>query len=569
MVGLPAVAAVLAVQIHRTSDLRWAGQIVVDVAFVTCMCIAATLLHRERRHRGTAALLGTAAICFLLGWSGLGVPDWLSYLGAVLTPAWWAILGWAVLRYPVDRLEEATERRFVVVAVLWLTAGHGLLNLFRSAVYASKIDGADTAHMWWPTVVESRSVSAIASTALTVGDGVLAVYYLVLLQRRLRRLSGVDRWALAPMLASLCTVIVLLVLKIPATAGPPTSLRVVVSTLSDAVLMAVPVAFVLAWVRQRFARANVAEVVSTLTSSSTAEDVSLALRAGLRDPSLEVAFWVPETCQYVNETGRPAGNGPDSASRLYLPIADSDEKQIAVITADPRLRYQPELVESALSAARLALDNARLKAALRAQLDDARASRRRLAETAVSERRRLERDLHDGVQQRILALTLQLAQMQAHGSSSDEVIDSTRAELRETLRELRNLASGIHPPVLAQGGLAAALDDLLDRLPFPVILDVCETRCAAAAELTAYYVASEALSNMVKHAQANTASITARIVNQYLNLAITDDGVGGATRRPGGGLAGLTDRVAALGGTLVIESPASGGTTIRVRLPCE
>jgi signal transduction histidine kinase len=219
----------------------------------------------------------------------------------------------------------------------------------------------------------------------------------------------------------------------------------------------------------------------------------------------------------------------------------------------------------------LALKNAQLQAqAARAELEQVRASRARIIEAGLAERRRLERDLHDGVQQHLLGLAAQLTA--AMTSTADPAATAAfwqvRDELKEVLGELRDLAHGIHPAVLSQGGLAVALEDVTERLPLPVRVIAPASRAAPAVEATAYFVACEALTNAVKHAQAGSASVVIRMTGSWLDMEIADDGVGGAAP-DGHGLANIVDRVRALDGDVTIDSPPGRGTRLVVRIPCE
>jgi signal transduction histidine kinase len=197
----------------------------------------------------------------------------------------------------------------------------------------------------------------------------------------------------------------------------------------------------------------------------------------------------------------------------------------------------------------------------------------RIVRAADEERRRIERDLHDGAQQRLVALALQLrgAQRQLGASTDPEVerlLAEAVAELQVAVEELRELARGVHPAILTEDGLAAALESLASRTPIPVALDVSDARLPAQVEATAYFVACEALANVVKHAQASRAAVSARRTNGVLVIHVEDDGVGGA-HADGSGLRGLADRVEALGGRLVVQSPVGGGTQVMGEIPCE
>jgi signal transduction histidine kinase len=217
-----------------------------------------------------------------------------------------------------------------------------------------------------------------------------------------------------------------------------------------------------------------------------------------------------------------------------------------------------------------------LDAELRARLEELRASRARLVEASDTERRRLERNLHDGAQARLVGVLLLLGHARRRMDSDPAdpdvaaMVDRALAELKTGLAELRELARGIHPPLLTEKGLAPALRALATRAPVPVTLAADEReRLPAPVEVAAYFVVAEALANVAKYAQATEATIAVRRTNGRVTVDVTDDGIGGADAARGSGLRGLTDRVAALDGTLSVDSPAGGGTRLHVEIPCE
>jgi signal transduction histidine kinase len=217
-------------------------------------------------------------------------------------------------------------------------------------------------------------------------------------------------------------------------------------------------------------------------------------------------------------------------------------------------------------------ENVRLDAELQARLDELRESRARIVEAGYAERRRVERDLHDGAQQRLVALALQLqlvrSKLQSDPAEASELLDEATQELSGATEELRELARGIHPPVLTDRGLVAALEALAKRAPLPVTVEAKETeRAPEALEAAAYFVVSEALTNVVRHADARQAVVRVGRRDGLLCVEIEDDGAGGADVSNGSGLRGLADRVGALDGALEVESPAGRGTTVRARLP--
>jgi signal transduction histidine kinase len=248
--------------------------------------------------------------------------------------------------------------------------------------------------------------------------------------------------------------------------------------------------------------------------------------------------------------------------------------RVGAIIHDAALGDEPGLVRAVAASAALALENERLGAELRARLDELQTSRSRLVEVSMFERRRLERDLHDGAQQRLVALSLQLGLakrrlQEGEQGAAGAMLDAARDELARALEELRELARGIHPAVLTDRGLEPALEALAERAPLPVSLDQMPAeRLPAPVEAAAYFVVAEALTNVVKYAEASTAAVRIRRNGSYAVVEVRDDGVGGADPAVGTGLRGLADRLAALDGRLEVHSPPGEGTTVRAEVPC-
>ena len=252
---------------------------------------------------------------------------------------------------------------------------------------------------------------------------------------------------------------------------------------------------------------------------------------------------------------------------------DRDGDPIAALVHDPSLLDDPRLLEAAGMAARMALENARLAAELRAQLGRVQESRRRIVTAGDEQRQRIERDIHDGAQQRLVALALELRAAQLRlGTDVDPAVEAVLGqavdELQLAVSELRELARGVHPAVLTEEGLTAALESLAGRTPLPVTVDAPEERYPREIEAAAYFVACEALANAVKHSGATSVEIRARRQNTRLVVEVADDGRGGAEASNGSGLRGLADRVEAHGGRLRVESPPGGGTRVVGELPC-
>jgi signal transduction histidine kinase len=287
-----------------------------------------------------------------------------------------------------------------------------------------------------------------------------------------------------------------------------------------------------------------------------------ALARAIGDPSLELALWLPERRVWVDEGGRKVAL-PQDPDRAVTYIGDD----LAALVHHPVFLDQPALLEAAGSAARFALENQRLQAELRAQLTELRESRARIVRAGDEERRRLERDLHDGAQQRLLGIGMALQLLRSAGGHNDELLDETEAEVRAALAELRELARGIHPAVLTDQGLAAAVRTLAERSSVPVDVEADGGRLPGEVETAVYFIVAEALANVAKHAQASKARVEVKRLNGEVVVEVSDDGVGGADLG-GNGLRGLADRAGALDGQVSIESPPGQGTRLHVEIPC-
>jgi signal transduction histidine kinase len=298
-----------------------------------------------------------------------------------------------------------------------------------------------------------------------------------------------------------------------------------------------------------------------------------ALRRALGDASLTLLPWSADAGCYIDDQGQPVRLPRDQPNRAVTHIERHGEP-VAAIEHDIVLLEDPGLVNAVAAAVRLTIDNERLQNEIQSQLAEVEASRSRIVAASDAERRRIERDLHDGAQQRLvtIGLALKLAEAQLGAEENPGVraaLSQAVKDLAEAINELRDLARGIHPPILTEAGLRPALESLVERSALPVRLDVrLRQEPSGAVAAAAYFAVAEALTNVVKHADASQASITANDQDGSIHLEISDDGLGGADRNRGTGLLGVADRVAAVGGTLRVHSPSGGGTRVEVTLPC-
>jgi signal transduction histidine kinase len=316
------------------------------------------------------------------------------------------------------------------------------------------------------------------------------------------------------------------------------------------------------------ARRRIAAFLEDLRAGhAVPEQIEPLLREVLDDPGLELRFWLPESELYVDAHGIAADDSPGEG-RLRTPVTRGGAP-VALVLHEPVDEERPQLLAEAVGAAGLALEIVRLRVELRRQLDEVEASRARIVSASYAERRRIERDLHDGAQQRLVYVGLALRHAQKElGSRSDGPLDEAVTQIARAIEELRELARGVRPHQL-DGGLAPALRELAARAPLPVDIEATGERFPEDVEAAAYFIASEGLTNAAKHASASGVRLRAERLNGHLVISVMDDGVGGAAASAGSGLRGLTDRVEAQGGTFRLESVDGRGTTIVAELPCE
>jgi signal transduction histidine kinase len=253
-------------------------------------------------------------------------------------------------------------------------------------------------------------------------------------------------------------------------------------------------------------------------------------------------------------------------------LIERDGARVAALVHDPALSDEPELLDAVTAAAGIAIEKSQLNVELRARVEELRGSRARIVEAGQRERQRLERNLHDSAQHRLVALSLQLSLLEeqlADDHSAAVQLEQARREIDTSLDELREIARGIHPAVVSGHGLAVALEQLAARAPVPVHLSVAiEGRLPEEVEVAAYYLISESLANIGKYAQASSATVEVARGNGHIWVEVVDDGIGGADTEDGSGLRGLADRVEALGGRLRVWSPRGAGTRVRAEIPC-
>jgi len=482
------------------------------------------------------------------------------------------LIAQVILSYPSGRLSSRLDR--ILIATAWLlAAAYGLVfTLFYSPrspvdqeIWSCPSCAIPYTHVAWLNLIGfDRDFNRVVL--------VLALIMLAVLARKLVRASPGGRRVVLPLALAGSFIVVEFTVQMILYGHPvnswthPTWFWIV-----EAAILSVPVALAVGLIWQGGGRGALAELVVALERTPPGA-VRDALARALGDPSLELALWLPERESYVDGEGRPLELPAAGANRAVTMLGPADAP-VAALVHDPMLLERRGLLAAAGAAGRLALENERLQAELRAQLAELRASRTRIVSAGDEERRRLERDLHDGAQQRLLSLGLALqlarAKLGPDANGASELLAEADAELRAALDQLHELARGIHPAVLTEHGLAAALRSLAERSPVPVTIASLPEKCLPApAEAAAYFLVSEALANVAKYARATRVRISVAHAEGRLLVDVDDDGVGGADPSRGSGLRGLADRVHALDGRLALDSPPGHGTHLHAEIPC-
>ncbi len=489
-------------------------------------------------------------------------------IGNLSQPIYAAALIHLGLAWPSGRLRSRFERGVVIAEYMQFIAFSAAATMFWNPAFsgcnascpANVLLVGDGSIAAWNAI---NTISGYVAAALTV-------IVLTLIVRHWRSARGWSRRAMVPVVwigfaIGLEQTLIWGPFDLPVSA-------LVSFGLAQLVLLTGPLLFVISTVLARTARGALGTAIVDLEPGAPPGQLRDALARALGDSTLQVAFQQPDGAGYVDTAGQAVEVAQPDPGRAVVPISGSREATGAVLVYDEGLELEPQLVRLTAAAASMALDHARLQAEVQAQLEQVRASRSRIVEAGDAERRRLERDLHDGAQQRLVMLSLALAMARDRAAADPELeslIESASKEAREALTELRELARGIHPAVLTETGLGGAIQALAERSPVPTtIIAVPDGRFPAAIEATAYFVVSEALANVAKHAMAGSAEVTIREQPGRLVVQVSDDGAGGARPEKGSGLRGLADRVASAGGVLQVDSPPGCGTRLEADIPC-
>ena len=513
---------------------------------------------------GPLLVVGSVAV-FLGGMANMQVPV-LDVISSIFATSVLAITVHLLHAFPSGRLRGAASVATVVTAYILAIGGDLVTTLLAQAGARGGVPGADE------TGPAARIDQAVELGQTIVGITVMTLTA-VILARRLIAADRRHRRVLLPLF--LYGILAVLLIPLTPLAARLLGAERTVSVAIQLILIAgLPIAFLVGVLRGGFRRTTALEALSAwlAISGPTRPAAQRALASTLGDDSLRVLYWSEPRGSYVYETGTPTHRATDDPARSWIDVR-VDGRLVGAIGYDTRLTGDAAAVRRAGEVLAIAIDRERLTAELLATNEELVRSRLRLVETAVRERSRIARDLHDGLQVQLVLLALQ-AQTIANSPDATPPVSAALGGLRrgidEAAADLRRLVHDVIPATLIEQGLTAATEDLVDRLEMPATLtsDIDHAALSPATTHTAYFVVAEALANAVKHSRAERVDVRLSIEGERLRMEVADDGVGGARLDRGTGLRGLVDRVDVLGGAIDVASPAGKGTTVRVELPC-
>jgi len=594
LIGLALVPSALAVR-HPVDGLDLVSSSA-DLVVQVMLTATGLLLLWDHEHRRSGVLLVLAAVC-------IGVSD-LAWTDLAMSGGWWREIGsWAhwsaavfllpvVLAYPAARLGSSRHRLLVGLAAAVLLGWRAV----ETVLFRPSFVGYTGPIRWMSLPGTSRGLYDAARMVGVVLSGVLCVCLVIVFAHRWRDARSIARWPTRMTAGIGLALTTALAIRVSAEYAVErgwvaSALADIIAVFQQLLLAAAPIGLLAVALRAVARRGLVLERMLEAAGDPVA--LEWLLRSELADPQLRLLYpvgsrWLDGHGSVVGDAANPpiAGSGrvlwSGPARRAQIGSAEKPRQArtappgpAVLIDVDEQARLDPARLRTTLTAAAVVLENTRLAVERDAGAAEVAASRARIVEAAMAQRRRLERDLHDGAQQHLLtvAATLARAGMAAEQQQMRSALDQARTQLATALTELRNLARGIHPAALSQGGLVAGVESLAagdERLRVEVGPGlVADVRLPEAIEAAAYFMVLEAVTNARKHAAPAQVTVTMSRCDHELRLAVADRGGGGARLSPKGGLAGLADRITALGGTFAVNSPVGVGTVVSATLPCD
>ncbi len=538
---------------HPVADLVFGG-------FAGFLFIGAGVIAAVRRPGNRVGLLlmlvGTAWFAEDVQFSRV---PWVYTIGGLLIHGSSAFGAHLVLAFPSGRLGSTWQRALAASAYAVAFGGPLATALF-------KHPPSHGLHKP-PNLLLLQDMPQVARALVDITNllgTILAVAIVITLTRRWLAASSPKRQYLAPVLIAGLLGAASTAVGLAGSDSPVGHAGLLVYKVAFCLL---PLGFLAGIMRLRVGPTRADGVLLQLGTGDSATSMQQLLARGLGDPSLRLGIWDTDSGSYLDTDGRPLDTRVDGVTRAATPVL-FDGRELAVFTHDPVLREDPERLAAVSAGAAVALERERLAA-------DVRESRARIVGAAVQERHRIGRDLHDGAQHQLV-----IAKLLVRAAMTDLAADDPQhaagklaagvQALDRTVKELRELAQGLHPVILLRNGLGAAVEALADDMTIAVHTDLTGLpRLPVVVESTVHLAVKEALTNVLKHASAGRVTITAKHDGALLRVEIADDGRGGARIADGTGLRGLQDRIAALGGLLTVESPPGGGTTVSLSVPSQ
>ena len=531
--------------------------------------LVAGLVALDRRPGNAIGKLMIAyvIVSYCGNWSNLQIAA-LPAVGSMGSQLSGAILAQMALSYPTGRLRTRFER--LVIGMIYAVAiGVGLVILM---AFDPRVGGCARC-AWEPAPFPSRNAVTMAQLVAQRLWIALFVLFLTAVWLRWRRATRAERRDLAPLWVAVCVYVVAGLMGAFTSPNPLADpFAYLVWELQSVLQIALPFVFLWGLLSTRLARSAVGDLVLELDRPLRPGELRASLARTLGDSSLQLLYPLHGQDRWVDADGRPVAlPEPNRRQARTATVVEREGEPLAALIHDPAL--DDGLVRAAAAAAGMAIVNERLQAEVRAQLEEVRASRLRIVEAGDAERRRVERNLHDGAQQRMVTLAISLAMLRDRAGIDPAMaasLDQAAAELKQAIAELRELARGIHPAILTEEGLPAAVEALADRSSVQVrVVADFDGRLPGPIEAIAYFVVSESLANMTKYARASAAQVELSRRNGHLRVEVVDDGVGGADANRGSGLRGLEDRVSAVRGRFRVQDAPGGGTCVLAEIPCD
>ncbi len=548
---------VATISIRGISPVRLAPQFCAGLLFVVAGAVAAG----RRPAAVTGRLLIATGLAWMLSQALVVVPNGLvATIGAVLFPLGLAFLGHLALAFP-NGLTSRTERIIVAVPYALVGVGVPVMDFGDCEDCTRNVVGLDI----------GRGLGRTWYGALLIASLVTAACFLAVLVQRWRSGSVAGRRILLPVVPGACVVAVIYIVALLSELGVPTGLGPRWAPIALLLLAVAPIVFLGGLLKARLARTHVGRLVVELGDVPPGGAIRDAVARALGDPTVEVTYAVAGG-GYVDAYGHPV-ELPGGGDHRAVTLIERSGAPVGALIHDVALRDDPDHIDAVCAAAGLALENERLHAEVLARLEQVRASRVRIVEAGDAARRRVERNLHDGAQQRLVSVSLAVGMARSRLAAGDcdveGLLSQASDEATAAIQELRELAQGLHPSILSEVGLIAAVEAAAERSPVPVEVRASAGQpLPATVEAAAYYVVAESLTNVAKYACASSVHVFIEHLGGRLLVDVADDGIGGAQVRPGSGLEGLADRVAALDGRFKVDSCPGGGTRVRVELPC-